>query len=110
MIDNVVAAARYLNKAFPSASWSLGEAGAYHDLRWMTSDVSRPTPDEFAAGVAQELASEAATEYQRQRAAEYPPLSNLADALYWNSNGNSELLARYMAEVAAVKAKFPKGE
>lgn len=44
----------------------------------------------------------------RKRA--YPPLADLADALYWHANGRPELLAAYLADVAAVKASYPKPE
>jgi len=59
---------------------------------------------------AAELAAErAATAYQRQRAPEYPSMAELADALYWNSTGDSTKLDEYYAACAAVKAKYPKG-
>jgi hypothetical protein len=47
--------------------------------------------------------------YQRQRAPEYPPLQDLADALYWQAQGNNEPMNRYLAACAAVKVKYPKG-
>jgi len=60
---------------------------------------------------AAELAAEAAAiAYQRQRAPEYPPLSDLADALYWASEGDDSKLTAYYAACAAVKAKYPKPE
>lgn len=60
---------------------------------------------------AAELAAEAvAIAYQRQRAPEYPPLSDLADALYWASEGDTTKLTTYYAACAAVKAKYPKPE
>jgi hypothetical protein len=50
-----------------------------------------------------------AKEYQRLRQPEYPPLADLADALYWQSQGNDIKMAAYLAAVDAVKVKFPKG-
>jgi hypothetical protein len=58
-----------------------------------------------AAEIAAELA---ATEYQRQRAPEYPDLKQLADGLYWASRGDSTKLDEYYAACEAVKAKYPK--
>jgi len=49
-----------------------------------------------------------ATAYQRQRAPEYPSLSELADALYWASTGDTTKLDAYYAACGAVKAKYPK--
>ena len=48
--------------------------------------------------------------YQRQRAPEYPSLQDLADALYWQSKGNTEPMTNYIAACEAVKTKYPKGE
>ena len=69
-------------------------------------DLDQSLVDAAAAEIAAELA---ATEYQRQRAPEYPSLATLADALYWNSTGDSTKLDEYYAACAAVKAKYPKG-
>lgn len=44
----------------------------------------------------------------RLRQAMYPPLADLADAIYWQSQGDNSKLNAYNAAVAAVKAKFPK--
>lgn len=38
----------------------------------------------------------------------YPPLEDLADALYWQSQGDSSKMDAYNAKIAAVKARFPK--
>ena len=50
----------------------------------------------------------AATEYQRQRAPEYPSMADLADALYWSSKGDDTKIEEYYAACEAVKAKYPK--
>lgn len=42
------------------------------------------------------------------RRANYPPLTDLADALYWQSRGDDSKLLAYNAAVAAVKEQFPK--
>ena len=42
------------------------------------------------------------------RKAEYPPLAELADALYWSVNGNPQLLKQYYDKISAVKLKYPK--
>ena len=49
-----------------------------------------------------------ATEYQRKRAPEYPPLTELADALYHQQNGDDSKMTAYLAKVEAVKQKYPK--
>jgi hypothetical protein len=47
-----------------------------------------------------------ATEYQRQRKPEYPPIGDQLDALWKGGEDAEEMLAR----VQAVKAKYPKPE
>lgn len=42
------------------------------------------------------------------RVASYPPLTDLADALYWQARGNPEPMQRYLAAVDAVKHAHPK--
>lgn len=47
-------------------------------------------------------------DYRERRRAEYPPVTQLADALYWQQNGDPSKMEAYLAKVAAVKAKYPK--
>lgn len=49
-------------------------------------------------------------EYRRQRAFAYPSLTELADALYWQSQGNAQPMTDYLAACAEVKARYPKGD
>lgn len=46
--------------------------------------------------------------YQRQRQGEYPPLADLADAMYWAAKGDNTKLDNYYAACEAVKLKYPK--
>lgn len=49
------------------------------------------------------------TEYQRQRISKYPPLTDLADALYHQSKGDNTKMEAYLAACDDVKQKYPKG-
>lgn len=53
-----------------------------------------------------EQAAFALTEYQRQRAAAYPPIGDQLDALWKGGDAAAEMLA----QVQAVKAQYPKPE
>jgi len=46
--------------------------------------------------------------YKGKRAQEYPYIGDLADAIYWQSNGDPTKMQEYLANVAAVKEKYPK--
>ena len=92
-------------RAYPNAVTIDDGTGAF-DANGNQITLDQSLVDAAAAEIAAELA---ATEYQRQRAPEYPSLATLADALYWNSTGDSTKLDEYYAACAAVKAKYPKG-
>jgi hypothetical protein len=47
-------------------------------------------------------------DYKRRRREEYPPIEELADAIYWADRGDKTKLDAYLAKVTAIKAKYPK--
>jgi hypothetical protein len=61
--------------------------------------------DAMAAANAAEQATFAATEYQRQRAAEYPPITDYIDGIV---KGDEAQVQAYIDACLAVKAKYPK--
>ena len=102
----------------PGANWGLSPAdelqmssdnGKIENLWW--SEVNSDQPP-----TASEIISMAATceeeynnkQYQRSRDMEYPPMTDLADALYWQSKGDESKMTAYLAAVEAVKLKYPK--
>lgn len=101
-----------IRAAYPDALLVI-EGETASDLRV----INQETGEDFAydqsaveAAWNQITADRAATEYQRQRAPEYPSMADFADAMYWNSTGDSTKLDEYYAACAAVKAKYPKPE
>lgn len=46
--------------------------------------------------------------YVQQRYLNYPPLEDLADALYWKAQGDLSKMDEYLNKVKEVKAQFPK--
>ena len=93
-------------RAYPNVTTSDDTLGAF-DVDGNKIELDQALVDAAAA----ELAAEAAaTQYQRDRKPEYPSTADLADALYWNSTGDSTKLDEYYAACAAVKAKYPKPE
>lgn len=59
----------------------------------------------IAAEIARLEAEYARTEYQRQRAAEYPPMTDYLDGVV---KGDQAQIDKYIADCLAVKAKYPK--
>jgi hypothetical protein len=80
----------------------------YETLVFPDETVIKPTEAEIMALATQFQAEYDALEYQRQRQPEYPPLGDLADAIYWQSEGDSTKMQAYLTKVAAVKASYPK--
>lgn len=62
--------------------------------------------DAMEAARAAEQAALAKTKYQRQRAAEYPAIGDQLDALWKGGDAAAAMLA----QVQAVKTKYPKPE
>ena len=46
--------------------------------------------------------------YIAKRAAEYPSITDFADAYYWAQKGNTALMDAYVAKCDAIKLKYPK--
>ncbi len=78
------------------------------NLQWFDPSVTKPTKQQILAERARLQAELDATEYQRKRQPEYPPLGDLADAIYWQNQGDSSKMTAYLAAVEAVKDKYPK--
>ena len=70
--------------------------------------VRDATPEEIAQREVDELAhlEEAKTQYQRDRAAEYPPITDYIDGVV---KGDQAQVQAYIDACLAVKAKYPKG-
>ena len=76
-----------------------------NELEWHDTNTTQPTKDEINAELARLQAEYDAKEYQRNRAAEYPPIGDQLDALWKGSDAATEMLAK----IQAVKNKYPKG-
>lgn len=107
---------------------SFGTAPSEFDLPVLTvnqtiilNEVHRPTPDAKSGerwniktkrweDVRSAKEKEDAKEFEvhSARYAEYPPLADFADAMYWQSKGDNSKMAAYLSRVDAVKTKFPK--
>ena len=94
-----------LHSLRPQAEWSIKNQD-YATLEWLDSTQSKPSEAELTAEVSRLESEWNATEYQRQRAAEYPPITDYIDGVV---KGDSAQVQKYIDECLAVKAKYPKG-
>jgi hypothetical protein len=83
----------------PNAGISIDDDG----IHWHGID-NPPTQSEIDTEVARLQAEYDAKQYQRQRAAEYPPIVDQLDTLY---HGGYDA---WRAVIQAVKDKYPKGQ
>ena len=80
------------------ATGAFKEDGTQVTLVQSEIDTARATLDAEAA----------ATAYQSTRQPLYPSLGDFADAMYWNSKGDSSKLTAYYAACEKVKTDNPK--
>ena len=95
---------RAIKKAYPNAVTIDDGAGAFDadgnsiTLEQSKIDAARATLNSDYAKV----------KYKDDRKPLYPPIEDFADAMYWNSKGDSSKLTAYYAACEKVKADNPK--
>ena len=100
---------RAIASLYPTAEYSI-ENENYESLRWFANQPNPvPTVEQLEEEVLRLEEQDIRNNYQKLRRPEYPPLSDLADALYWQAQGDQSKMTAYLAAVDAVKAKYPKG-
>ena len=93
-----------IRKAYPDANYINDATGAFKQdgtkITLVQSDIdsARVTLDTEAAAIA----------YKFVRQPLYPSLGDFADAMYWNSKGDSTKLEAYYAACEKVKTDNPK--
>lgn len=80
----------------------------YDNLNWLDTKYPKPSKESVESEANRLIAEWNSAEYQRLRVKSYPPLSELADAIYWQQQGDNTKMEAYLAKVAAVKTEFPK--
>lgn len=91
----------------PGAQW-VWSGTEYSGLNWLDTEQTKPTVEEINTEIERLKAVELAKYYQQRRVEEYPPLSEFADAMYWQSQGDDTKMTAYLAACEAVKSKYPK--
>ena len=89
----------------PNASWMVN-GDEYEGLEWLDEIQSKPTKEEIKKEIERLKAEYELTQYQRQRAPEYPTIGDQLDALF-----HAGVFPPEMAEqIQAIKDKYPKPE
>ena len=85
----------------PTSQWVLRD----DILEWYDTEQTQPTTEELAAEVLRLQAEYDSNQYQRDRAAAYPSLTEQADMAYWDRQNGTTTLDD---AINAVKAAYPK--
>ena len=96
-----------IGSLLPGAEFSIRD-NDYDTIDWWDEVYQQPSKEEVEVEIEKLQKESELTDYQRQRAPEYPDLKELADALYWSSTGDNTKLDEYYAKCEAVKLKYPK--
>jgi hypothetical protein len=90
----------------PSAQWTL-TGSSLEGLTWLSEDIEQPSEKDIYAELVRLQNEYDALEYQRLRAAEYPPMEDYLDGIV---KGDQEQIDAYINACQAVKDKYPKPE
>lgn len=88
----------------PGAAFYFEQPVSYASLVWLDESQEKPTEQEVIAKLVEIQQAYEATEYQRQRQAEYPSFADQFDLLY---HGGYDA---WKAAIDTVKNKYPKPE
>lgn len=99
MIDKALLSLR------PNSSWDLN-GDDYSGIVWKDETQTQPTLEEINAEITRLESEYTATQYKRDRAKEYPPITDYLDGIV---KGDNAQVQAYIDACLAVKAKYPKG-
>ena len=87
----------------PNAQWGFANGDRYENLIWMSGDsYTQPTEEECVEKLAELNYEYEVNEYQRQRAAEYPPYADQFDQIFHDG------IDAWKATILEVKRRYPK--
>lgn len=93
------------DKPIPSANYKEKPKREFRkeEKYYKVGDKKTMNPN-FDSGYALEMKNE---KIKALRMAKYPPLADLADAIYWEKKGNSEKMDQYISKCEKVKKEHP---
>ena len=97
----IITKANAIVSLLPTAEFVVRQNG---DVEWIKPPDRQLTDAEINVELARLQAEYNANEYQRKRAAEYPPITEQLDKIFHDG------IEEWKKEIQAVKDKYPKGE
>jgi hypothetical protein len=95
-----------LSSLVPNTKWVFQGEVTYENLTWLDTEIAKPSKSALDAEIIRLQTEYDNKEYQRNRAAEYPPVTDYLDAIV---KGDTAQQQTYIDACLAVKAKYPKG-
>lgn len=93
----------------PGAMWHLNSPYTYEGIHWFDEVQTKPTEAEVEAEIARADAEFEATQYQRDRAGNYPTIADQLDMLWHAIDTNSlNKTSDFYTAIKAVKEAHPK--
>ena len=89
----------------PGSKWYCHQ-NQVEGLTWLSENIERPSDEEILQKIEELKVQKENTEYQRQRAPEYPSIGDQLDALFHAGVFPPEMAA----QIQAIKDKYPKPE
>ncbi len=96
-----------LYKLRPNSLWTINGED-YSGLIWKDENQTKPTEEEVTLKINELQKEWEDTQYQRDRAPQYPSLADFADAYYWAQRGDNTKMNAYIAQCDEVKNQYPK--
>jgi hypothetical protein len=96
-----------LLKLAPGAEW-VNTDNDYNQLQWLSPDIPKPSKSQVEAKIKELQKEWEDTQYQRDRAPQYPSLADFVDAYYWAQKGDNTKMNAYIAQCDEVKNQYPK--
>ena len=90
-----------LIKLSPDGKWRILGEDRIENIEWEIEPENKPTDEEIKEEVVKQEKLIQNTQYQRDRAVAYDPITEQLDQIYHDING-------WKAKIKAVKDKFPK--
>jgi len=92
-----------ISSLLPGAEFSIRD-NDYDQIDWWDELYQQPSKEEVEEEIARLQAEQKRTQYQKQRAQEYPSIGDQLDAIWKGGDAYDVMLAKVMA----VKDKYPK--
>ena len=96
-----------LLKLVPGTEWVV-RGNTYDDIEWLDKTQEKPSKSQVEAKIKELQKEWEDTQYQRDRAPQYPSLADFADAYYWAQKGDNTKMNAYIAQCDEVKNQYPK--